>query len=622
MVSRSLPTVVAEHLPKVLAPILALTTDTPRGGDARDGGGHLEGHLDLDDARRALAVVVAVHRATACLEALAVAAHADLIDAIAADLRRTEAEHGRHPGPSALRSDARVLSTDEVVAATGLGVGAVQRRARLASAPAAVREPLVQAMATGICTLERATTLRDDTDRLPDEVASEVAERVLRPKRGFDPDDLSPDAVVSHRLFRQRLHAEVAKEEARLGLEAEARADHLSRRDVHARTTSHGTGELLATGTAEQAAAARDRLDAMARAAKTRGESRTLAQLRSDIAFGLLLHGTVPGCEELRPSTSASAPATTGVTWMPGTSQAGAPSAGPQPSGGAQHVLPGRLRLVGLDGCLVDPITGEVLGPFGPGVGGRRAGRAGDSDATGDGDATKCGQDETSPFADLPLHDPVHADPPPTPPEHPDPWLVATAALIASLPAPAARIDVRVNLTTLLGLQDDPAQLVGHGWLSADLAREIALRTDSVWHRVVHDPVTGTLLERTTHTYQPTDTMRADVQARDLTCRVPGCDRRSEQCDLDHSTPWPAGPTSPANLVPLCRHHHQLKTKQRWEHRLDADGVLRITTYLGQQLTSRAHEHHDESLQAARRARWQHLARAGWLIYPPLGRAS
>ena len=73
-----------------------------------------------------------------------------------------------------------------------------------------------------------------------------------------------------------------------------------------------------------------------------------------------------------------------------------------------------------------------------------------------DGDATECGQDETSPFADLPLHDPVHADPPPTPPEHPDPWLVATAALIASLPAPAARIDVRVNLTTLLGLQDYP----------------------------------------------------------------------------------------------------------------------------------------------------------------------
>lgn len=622
MVSRSLPTVVAEHLPEVLAPILALTTDTPCGGDARDGEG------PLDDARRALAVVVAVHRATACLEALAVAAHADLIDAIAADLRRAEAEHGRHPCPQTLRSDARVLSTDEIVAATGLGVGAVQRRARLASAPAVVREPLVQAMAAGTCTLERATTLRDDTDRLPDEVASEVAERVLRPKRGFDPEDLSPDAVVSHRLFRQRLHAEVAKEEARLGLEAETRADHLTRRDVHARTTSHGTGELLATGTAEQAAAARDRLDAMARAAKTRGEPRTLAQLRSDIAFGLLLHGTVPGCEALGPATSASAPATTGVTattaltaltamtGMPGTSQPGASSAGPQSSGGAEHVLPGRLRLVGLDGCLVDPITGEVLGPFGPGV------RGGRFRWTEGCDATEDGQDETSPFADLPLHDPVHADPPPTPPEHPDPWLVATAALIASLPAPAARIDVRINLTTLLGLQDDPAQLVGHGWLSADLAREIALRTDSVWHRVVHDPVTGTLLERTTHTYQPTETMRADVQARDLTCRVPGCDRRSEQCDLDHSTPWPAGPTSPANLVPLCRHHHQLKTKERWEHRLDADGVLRITTYLGQQLTSRAHEHHDESLQAARRARWQHLARAGWLVHPPLGGAA
>lgn len=607
MVSRSLSEVVAEHLREALEPILALATDTPCAGG--EGAGHEgdAGSSDLERARRSLAVVVAVHRATACLEALAVTAHADLVDAVVDDLRRSEAEHGRHPGPESLRADARRLTTDEIVAATGLGVGAVQRRARLASGAAAVRDPLVEAMAGGTCTLERATTLRDDTDRLPDEVAAEVVERVLRPKRGYAPDDRSPDAVVGQRLFRQRIRAEVVKEEARLGLDDQARADHLARRDVHATTTSHGTGELCATGTAEQAAAARDRIDAMARAAKSRGESRTLAQLRSDIAFALLLHGTVnhgtgdgtvDGGEELRPAGSF---------------------VRPEPLGTPAPFTHARRRLIGLDGLLLDPRTGEVLGPFGPGVRGRGARRA-------ERQAAESARHAASPFADLPLHEPLRTDPPPTLPQHPDPWLVATATLLASLPTPAARIDVRVNLTTLLGLRDDPAELVGHGWLSADLAREIALRTDSVWHRIVHDPVTGTLLERTTHTYGPTESMRADVQARDLTCRVPGCDRRSELCDLDHSTPWPAGPTSPDNLVALCRHHHQLKTSDRWLHELRPDGSLRIKTYLGQLLTSRPHEHEDPDTCAAERARRlardRALVQAGFLVMPLVGRVA
>lgn len=48
------------------------------------------------------------------------------------------------------------------------------------------------------------------------------------------------------------------------------------------------------------------------------------------------------------------------------------------------------------------------------------------------------------------------------------------------------------------------------------------------------------------------------------TCRFPGCRQPAGRCDLDHVVPWPAGPTSAANLTALCRHHHRLKHQTRW----------------------------------------------------------
>ena len=42
---------------------------------------------------------------------------------------------------------------------------------------------------------------------------------------------------------------------------------------------------------------------------------------------------------------------------------------------------------------------------------------------------------------------------------------------------------------------------------------------------------------------------------------MPGCNRQAINCDLDHTVPWPAEPgTVAANLGPLCRGHHNLKT--------------------------------------------------------------
>ena len=60
--------------------------------------------------------------------------------------------------------------------------------------------------------------------------------------------------------------------------------------------------------------------------------------------------------------------------------------------------------------------------------------------------------------------------------------------------------------------------------------------------------------------YVPTPTLANFVRCRDLTCRFPGCDKPAEYCDIDHTVPYPVGPTHASNLKCLCRYHHLLKT--------------------------------------------------------------
>jgi hypothetical protein len=68
--------------------------------------------------------------------------------------------------------------------------------------------------------------------------------------------------------------------------------------------------------------------------------------------------------------------------------------------------------------------------------------------------------------------------------------------------------------------------------------------------------------------YRPSAPLERFVRCRDLTCRFPGCDRPAESCDVDHTVPYPLGPTHPSNLKCLCRKHHQSITFELAETRL------------------------------------------------------
>ncbi|RAS66076.1 uncharacterized protein DUF222 [Lentzea atacamensis] len=122
---------------------------------------------------------------------------------------------------------------------------------------------------------------------------------------------------------------------------------------------------------------------------------------------------------------------------------------------------------------------------------------------------------------------------------------------------------VTVSAATLLGLSEQPGELAGYGPISADLARELA--GDATWRRLLTDPTTGEALEFGTSTYRPPAKLRRFVWTRDRTCRFPGCMRPAYKSDLDHTVPFPEGPTSEANLGPFCRHHHRVKHRTAWE---------------------------------------------------------
>ena len=163
------------------------------------------------------------------------------------------------------------------------------------------------------------------------------------------------------------------------------------------------------------------------------------------------------------------------------------------------------------------------------------------------------------------------------------------AAPGAARPAGGARrptvgpaVQVVVALSTLLGCDQYPAELVGHGPIPAALAREIAADPTGTWHRLVTDGG-GRLLDAS-RSYTPPPRLRAHVIARDLTCRFPGCRRQATGCEIDHVVAYSAGgPTAEPNLHALCPRHHHLKHEAGWKVQR-RDGTTEWTTPTGRRI--------------------------------------
>jgi hypothetical protein len=128
-------------------------------------------------------------------------------------------------------------------------------------------------------------------------------------------------------------------------------------------------------------------------------------------------------------------------------------------------------------------------------------------------------------------------------------------------------IYVYVDLLTLAGLNEDPAELAGNGTIPAWLGRELAGDPNSVWRRIITEADTGQVLSVGRTRYRPPASLTDLVQARDRVCQHPGCHRPSQYSDIDHTHDFAkGGDTAENNLAPRCQNHHHLKDQPGWAY--------------------------------------------------------
>jgi hypothetical protein len=142
-----------------------------------------------------------------------------------------------------------------------------------------------------------------------------------------------------------------------------------------------------------------------------------------------------------------------------------------------------------------------------------------------------------------------------------------------------ATITVTVPYATAIGLDEMPAELAGYGPITAATARRIG--ADVTWRRLLTDPATGALLDYGRTTYVPPRDLADHVIARDRSCRFVTCTWPSRSCDLDHTNPYPSGPTAAHNLAALHRGHHNAKTRRLWSLRQPDPGRFVWTSATG-----------------------------------------
>ena len=130
-------------------------------------------------------------------------------------------------------------------------------------------------------------------------------------------------------------------------------------------------------------------------------------------------------------------------------------------------------------------------------------------------------------------------------------------------------VNLHVDLTTLAGLDDNPAELAGYGPVVADIARQVAeaQQEKSRWDAVVTDPETGEPLHVVSVKRRPTVKQQQMIRALHPVCVFPGCRMPAVNCDLDHRIAHAqGGPTTVENHAPLCRHHHRSKHEAGWSY--------------------------------------------------------
>lgn len=154
-----------------------------------------------------------------------------------------------------------------------------------------------------------------------------------------------------------------------------------------------------------------------------------------------------------------------------------------------------------------------------------------------------------------------------------------------------AEIMVLIDADTILGVNDKPAELNGYGPISADAARRLA-RQALHWTGLVRDSSSGEILAVGRRRKVPAGLKRW-LQARDGTCRFPGCRVSAFRTEIDHTVPWSrGGATEHGNLENLCPKHHRLKSLGLWKARQPRPGKMEWVSPLGSRYSTAPQLHY------------------------------
>ncbi len=142
-------------------------------------------------------------------------------------------------------------------------------------------------------------------------------------------------------------------------------------------------------------------------------------------------------------------------------------------------------------------------------------------------------------------------------------------------------VDIQVDLNTLAGLVENPAELAGYGPVIADIARQVTKQqADSEWRYTITNDE-GQVVHNGTTRRRPTADQTRQVEAENPTCVFPGCRNPASECDIDHNQEWSeGGPTEVENLAPLCRHDHVIR-HHGWNIKQTRPGTYQWTSPLG-----------------------------------------
>jgi hypothetical protein len=433
-----------------------------------------------------------------------------------------------------------------------------------------------QALAAGRIDVPKALVLCDGVALLAPEVARRIVDRLVA-----NAPELTTGQLRA-KLRRLVIAADPQAAATRATAQVNSRRVEIFQDDNH--LAAIGGYDLLP----HRVAAGYERLTAIAKAAKATGDQRKLDELRADALLDLLIGEGIAVGEPVtyggldQPTNNGQHPTTVAAPAPP--SDRVTEPADPQTPWPAAPADPDLLDpAADPPDHAANPPNGDIEQPATPAAGEPPA------DAEHGDQAVDLEHEQLRPY-----------------------WLAGFDQLAntrpnrSTGPMPGPRrgvIDLQMSLTTLLGLDDLPAELAGFGPLLADIARQTAQQRPDLQLRFsVHDQLDKLIAHGATkirprftpappgrHTNRrPTAEIAALVRARNRTCIAPGCRIPSLRCELDHVLAWAAhGETEPDNLDPACRRHHAFKGSPGADLIALSPGTFGWQTPLGMQYLSR-----------------------------------